>query len=270
MSNTILGFSEKYSKTLWEVPAWRSKCLGYISEFTSAVGTMSIPKITEDTLISYVDFLEGKGNSGSTINKKLAAISKVLQFAKRKGLIQDVCYIPRMKESEGCLRFLSEQEYKKLMDHVISPDHPFCYVELTEYLVSTGCRLSEALNQPWRDINVDTGAVHIWRNKTNKPRTVYIEPTIWYIYNSQEGLGPFTDIDGNLYRKWLKKVSQEAGVPDCTPHTLRHTCASWLVQRGIDLAIIKQWMGHSNINTTMRYAHLRPVDMKQCRDALSR
>ena len=56
--------------------------------------------------------------------------------------------------------------------------------------------------------------------------------------------------------------------PQFVVHMLRHTCASRLVQRGVPLAVVQKWMGHSNIQTTLRYAHLAPESLMVGKEAL--
>lgn len=74
-----------------------------------------------------------------------------------------------------------------------------------------------------------------------------------------------SDVHGNIrgdgvYHRFMR-VAEEAGVKGVTVHTLRHTCASRLVQKGVDLFRVQRWLGHSTPSLTMRYAHLRDDDL---------
>ena len=63
-------------------------------------------------------------------------------------------------------------------------------------------------------------------------------------------------------------AADHLGMEDVVLYTMRHTCASRLVQRGADLRRVMQWMGHSNINTTLKYAKLTPTDIFSIGDLL--
>ena len=73
-------------------------------------------------------------------------------------------------------------------------------------------------------------------------------------------------------RAWKKvrKSLRREGEGDYVPHILRHTCASRLIQRGIPVAEVSKWLGHSNIQTTMRYAHLDAASLHRAARALGR
>ena len=60
-----------------------------------------------------------------------------------------------------------------------------------------------------------------------------------------------------------RMLMKRAGIKGLRFHDLRHTCASWLVQEGVDLYMVKKILGHSTIELTQRYAHLRPDDMAE-------
>ncbi len=61
---------------------------------------------------------------------------------------------------------------------------------------------------------------------------------------------------------------KRAGIDDFTPHDMRHTCASWLVQLGVPLVHVMELMRHSDITTTMRYAHLAPENSREAVELL--
>ena len=59
----------------------------------------------------------------------------------------------------------------------------------------------------------------------------------------------------------MRAAADHLGMPDVVLYTTRHTCASRLVQRGADIRRVMQWMGHTNLNTTLKYAKLTPTDI---------
>ena len=133
--------------------------------------------------------------------------------------------------------------------------------------LDTGVRASELLNIKRNDITDKGLIVPIRKSKklptmiplTRKSRAILevrckmINGDRLFPYNDGWYKTPFNN---------LKKANrlQHLDLSDVCWHTLRHTTASWLVQRGTNLVKVQQIMGHSNISTTMRYAHLAPID----------
>jgi site-specific recombinase XerD len=72
--------------------------------------------------------------------------------------------------------------------------------------------------------------------------------------------GPFKRSVKSYRRAW-EAVRADLGLEDCVWHTFRHTCCSRLVQGGMDIRKVQEWMGHRNISTTMLYAHLAPTSL---------
>jgi site-specific recombinase XerD len=73
--------------------------------------------------------------------------------------------------------------------------------------------------------------------------------------------------DRNWSRRVFDPAVAAAGVPRGTPHDMRHTAASWLVQAGVDLYVVQQMLGHESFRTTQRYAHLAPDAFEKVIDA---
>ena len=68
----------------------------------------------------------------------------------------------------------------------------------------------------------------------------------------------------------MKRFAVASGVPALTPHVLRHSCITWLVERGVPLPVVQRFAGHGSIDVTMRYAHVAPdVYSAEIRSALS-
>ena len=74
----------------------------------------------------------------------------------------------------------------------------------------------------------------------------------------------------DLYGKSFRKIADKLGLSEFTFHSLRHTYASWLVQRGVGLKEIKELLGHESIKTTEIYAHLSPENLRSAVSVLDR
>lgn len=193
------------------------------------------------------------GLSPKTVNRKLAKLSKCLDFAYKEGAIGAVPPIGFFKEGAGRIRFLTQREQDNILASMTDPHRWFCI-----FLVETGCRVGEALKLKPRD--VDNGAVTFWDTKNDTSRTI---PLTKLATHSLKKMWPGDINYDKFHADWTQAVDL-AGLsddPQVVPHVLRHTCASRLVQSGVDLRRVKDWMGHKDIKTTLKYAHLAPHDL---------
>lgn len=132
----------------------------------------------------------------------------------------------------------------------------------------TGMRRSELFNLEWSDIDFRNRAITVnnkedWHTKNYEPRTIPMNDFLYgiliklphhisssYVFFKPDG-SRFRDIGARF-----KRVLKRAGLPDIRFHDLRHTFASHLVMAGVDLPTVQKLLGHRDIKTTMRYAHL--------------
>jgi hypothetical protein len=222
--------------------------------------------ITAARIDDYVGELMRRGQAGGTINRKLAALSKTLRHGERIGAIAAMPLIDRRKEGEARERFLTEREAQALIDllgHWGKADERL----LVMFLLDTGARLGEALALRERDVDPDRvtlGAAGA--SKTGEWRVV---PLTRRLREELAGCvkGPptervFAAVNRYTFTKLYARACEHLGLgDDVVIHTLRHTCASWLVQRGVDLRRVQAWMGHRAIQTTLRYAKLSPTSL---------
>ncbi len=103
----------------------------------------------------------------------------------------------------------------------------------------------------------------IWSRKADNPFAMPLTQRVQAMLKRRAGKpgGPFVDETYRSVRHRLEKVTELLDWDDVTFHTFRHTTASRLVQRGVDLRRVQTWMGHKAISTTIRYAHLAPNDL---------
>lgn len=221
-------------------------------------GDQPVENLEPSQIDSFVSALEREGNSNATINRKLAALSKMLKFALERNWINRYPNIHRKKEYEGRIRFLSRQEEENLIE-CFRINGFQQYADLCVFLVDTGARVSEALGLFWQDVSSQQAT--FWDTKSNKARTIPLTKRAGAIIAAlfAKGDGPFAGVSQSNFNKAWNKMKQSMGLAgdvEFVPHALRHTCASRLVQSGVPLLTVKEFLGHKSIQVTLRYAHL--------------
>lgn len=256
----------EYAVELWETKKSWKDAHRITNEWVRRIGPdVPLHKVTDEVILRIVRDLRAEGNARQTINNKLTRLSKILRRAHIKRVIPTMPFIELKQGYSGRIRFLTPEEEQALFSHLSREDRAFC-----KFLLYTGCRVGEALALEWRDVTDTT--VTFWVTKGDEARTIKLTA------QAKEGLAefkgsvrPFATI---IYRTFLDHwhtAAEKAGLGDdeqVIPHVLRHTCASRLVQRGIDIRRVKEWMGHAHITTTMRYAHLAPKDLDEAAHVL--
>jgi integrase len=207
-----------------------------------------------------------RGNTEKTINRKLAALSKCMKYAKGEVPSLELPEMPFFKERKGRIRFLTPEEEHRMFNG-LSPKHR----AFSKFLLYTGCRVGEAVALEWQDV---TGThVTFWRTKGDRPRTVPLsERAKEALREGREAKGakPWA-IRYDAYNTDWQRAKAAAGLahdPQVVPHVLRHTCASRLVQANVNLKKIQEWLGHGSIAQTVQYAHLARTDLDEAARAL--
>ena len=213
--------------------------------------------------------LQKQGLSGGTNNAYAAVFNRIMEHGRKLGVVNGKPRMEYKKLKNGRTRFLSDLEEASLLayyKHVgLDSDH-----DLIMFLLYTGARWSEAQNLRREDCEIDR--VTFWETKDGLERTVPLAD------KARAALGmalartnceyPFS-IRYSTFRDRFERALQHIGGMDgVTIHTLRHTTASRLVRNGVDIRRVKDFLGHKNIQTTMRYAHLAPADLFDAAKAL--
>jgi site-specific recombinase XerD len=181
---------------------------------------------------------------------------------------------------------LSIDEVRRLIDAVRTPHNKAFF--WTVY--SLGLRVQEALNLQVGDIDSARMVVHVRRGKGAKdrfvplpPRTLAVLRHYWSIHRHPEWLFPALGHDHELagsatrpmaassVNAALRQLVWELGIKKrVSIHTLRHTYATHLLEAGINLRLIQQYLGHSSLKATMIYLHLTSLGQEQARDTINR
>ena len=242
-------------------------------------------RLNEITRADISSFMQEKRNGGymaSTCNRLLARLKAVMSYATElevEGFDKNPARgYKQYKEPPHKDRFLSSEEAEKLQISVQQSESPFLQC-IIPYLLLTGARKGEALHARWEHIDWDQRRWFIPLTKNGKPRHVplsegAVRVLLWtrarhqalgivsdWIFPNPQTLKPYSSI----YHPW-HVARKRAGLCDVRIHDLRHSFASALVNRGMTLYDIKEVLGHANIATTQRYAHL---SQERLREAVS-
>lgn len=237
-------------------------------KWVDLIGDRQLHEITPQDVQRGISKLDEGGLMGSTINRDVAALRAVLNMAHKAWCIVDrVPHLPTRKETAKRIRWLSHTEETNLL--LALQDEPETY-DLVVFLLDTGWRIGEALTLEWADVT-DT-SVTTWENKTDHPRTTPLTKRVQTMLAERKPNGNRRVFLYEYRYHWERftHACTASGLRDVTPHTLRHTCASRLVQAGVPLFEVMTWLGHKDMKTTMIYAHLAPNVLDRAKSVLER
>ena len=268
---SIAELFKKHADALWEPGKHRYNVTSFIGEIDEILLGRRFSAISQEIIDDLTLQLRNRGNSNATINRKMAALSKLLRKAYRMGNIHSLPEFRRQKEKAGRIRFLEPEEETRLFA-AIAKRNADCH-RLAVFLVDTGCRIGEAIGLIWNDLQEDRAS--FWLTKSGRSRTVPLTRRALAAVSIERGRlrGPFAMLNQVGFRAVWNEAKAEVGLGhdrQVVPHILRHTCASRLVQGGIDIRRVQMWLGHQTLQMTMRYAHLATNDLDPCVGVLER
>lgn len=234
-------------------------------------GHLPIRGISTGTARQAIKALESEQLAPATINRITGCLSKMLSVALEEGWIDSKPRVPRVEVPSKEARFLYEDELDKIFAGYLSLGDQAGH-DLSVFLLWTGCRVGEALQLTWGDIDLSNARVTFTKTKTNRNRAVPIAARALKVLERLKDQGseqPFVINQDTFGKKW-NKLKEGIGIDDAsvTPHTLRHTCAARLVMSGVSLYEVAKWLGHTTIATTQIYAHLAPDHLRGAAEVL--
>lgn len=265
---------EKFGDSLWNDGAHRTNVFSFILEANEILLNCQFQSFSYTDLEKIHSVLHQRGNSVATINRKTMALSKLLRAALKAGSVKAIPEFRKLEEPPERIRFLTDQEELSIFNHLreISIE----YYELSVVLVDTGAKTNEIINLKWEDISADIKEIHLSRGKGRYERTIPASSRLIEILapikKKASGPGPFSGIEQHKYRAAWNEAKVRAGLGDeagVVPYVLRHTCASRLVQGGVDLRRVQLWLGHRTLKMTMRYDYLSTNHLDICVSVLN-
>ena len=230
--------------------------------------------VDKNDIINYISYLNKKVGA-KTINRHIVSIKNYFKYLERNNNISvNPCTdITGLKTPKKMPRVLSVEDIDKLLDIDLKDAYSYRNKAMLELMYSSGLRVSELLNLTISNIDLEMNLVRIF-GKGSKERIVPISDIATKylyeyinIYRNTLVKSNITDLvflnsRGNRlsrqgFFKILKEIALEKGIKkEISPHVLRHSFATHLLNNGADLRSIQTMLGHENIETTQIYTHV--------------
>ncbi len=237
--------------------------------------------IREEDLRKFIIHLRKKGLQVSSIARKLSAVRSFIRFLMQEGVIKEdpAANLLSFRRGKRLPHVLSQAEVLTLLE-LPSPETKkgIKWRAILEVLYGTGMRVSELVDLPRSAVDLEAGFLRV-KGKGGKERIIPIgkEAEKWikkYLSEIRPSLDKnnspclFLTPQGKPYTRqgiWvmIKRMARKAGIKKVSPHTLRHSFATHLLQGGADLRIVQELLGHADISTTQIYTQVDRSYLKE-------
>jgi integrase len=217
----------------------------------------------------------------TTVNRELNTIKNLFRKAVEWRYLSQspAAEVRRIKTGKQPFRFLSSEEIETLLD-ACAQRHNHHFSGIVVMALNTGMRKGEILTLRWDNVDMKRGVITVasgkdGHTKNYESRTLPMNRSLMeflmnhprrldtpYVFSGQSGK-PFSKTNYHFVR-----AVKRAGIPHVRFHDLRHTFASHLVMKGVDLRTVQELLGHKDLRMTMKYAHLAPDHMRKAVEVL--
>lgn len=259
-----------------------------IEKYLTFLMEKKITQLDEVSRFEILDFLQTLRQSGAADNsiiRMVSSLRKFHQYVKRESIVSDdpMQLIDTPKKASTLPKAISPQAVEQLLE---APDTttPLGVRDRTilELMYATGLRISELVNLKLSDMHLTMGFIQTmgkgekeriiplgeiasqWLDHYLDGARVYLQDqsaeTSEYVFLNSRGKG----LSRQGVWKKVKQLALEAGIDqNVTPHTLRHSFATHLLENGADLRMVQELLGHADISTTQIYTHITKTRLKQ-------
>ncbi len=227
-----------------------------------------------------LDIKKARKFSNRSVSRKISVLKSFFKYLYKKGIIKSnpASSLGFPKIAKKLPSYLSQNEINKLLDKIGSEELSFIDKAIIELFYGTGIRLSELINLKFSDVNFSNKTVKVL-GKGSKQRIIpfgskadtaiknYLHIRDIVNINKLDSL--FVNKKGKKFgpvevrRMVNKNLSSVTDLRKKSPHVLRHSFATHLLDNGADIRAVKDLLGHENLSTTQIYTHLNPEKLKK-------
>lgn len=211
--------------------------------------------------------------SPGTVRKEFGVLRHLLNWLLDNGMVpaNPAVRIKLPNLPPGRLRYLQPGEFQTLLESL-----PPWIKPIVALAAWTGMRRSEILGLRWLDVDLANRVINLPQSKNGKGRTVYLNESAMNVFRSlplnidSEPTEPVLALETTPEELSMcfMRACRTLGIQDFRFHDLRHTHASWLRQKGVQLDEIAKQLGHADLRMTMRYSHLGQAQVREAVDRL--
>jgi len=245
-----------------------------LKQFTSFLSSQfqiidEINEISFQIIRTWIASLLEKGINPRSVNRKISTLKTYFKFLIREGeLVENpMMKVVAPKSKKRLPVFIEEDQIASLLNEV-QFEKGFVGQRnklIIELFYVTGIRLSELINIKISDVDFNNQSIKVL-GKRNKERIIPLSSNVVndlniFIENNQQNKYLFTNLEGNklynklVYRLVNKYIGEISSVNKKSPHILRHTFATHMLNNGADINAIKELLGHANLSATQVYTH---------------
>jgi integrase/recombinase XerC len=266
-----LKFEKRYSRHT--VISYQADLVSFFDYLVTDYGALPLSSISHIYIRSWLASLKDQGLTGKSINRKISSLKSFFKYQLKTGVLQQspMTKVNAPKNEKRLPNFVADKEIKLLFDHVEFPDDWQGRTDRLMLMIfyHTGMRLSEVINLKDSQVNFSSSSLKVL-GKGNKERIVPVSPELLadikaYLKQKHEvfpaAMLLLTDVKGKsltprrVYTTVKNYLSLVTTIDKRSPHVLRHSFATHLMNNGADLNAVKELLGHSSLAATQVYTH---------------
>ena len=240
-------------------PVWASEVERYIAGILARIDKdMRIEDLTDAEVNDYVQAHAAEGGGNYALNRSLSIWRSMHKMARKKWKqpTQEIDWTDFLNDESRRVRHISIDEAQQLVDN--APPRTGLAIEWSLY---TATRKFETFGLVWDDVHLDKGFALVTA-KGGRRHTVWLSEQAMDVLARCERRGRYV-FDRRNARRAFETAVKKAGLSDFRWHDLRHTAATWARQAGTPVEVVQRMLGHADIETTMRYAHVADAEVQE-------